>query len=466
MALTALFVALPAWPQTKLSDRSLNVLLILVDDLNTDIGVMDGGARTPHIDRLAGRGVLFTNAHCNAPVCNPSRTSFLTGMLPPHTGVRDNRAYFRDVPGNQDVVTLPQHFQNHGYITVAAGKVFHHGWLENRSHPGRKLLDRPHSWGQYAPIPVGTPTPKPPLNNWHAGEVTTYWGKSFWWGRTGTPDIETGDFRNADYAADFLGRERDRPFFLACGIYRPHLPFVAPEPYFDEYPLDEIDWPSGVRSRDVDDLPDRGRRFALRTGLNNAIRKNDRWKQAIQAYYASTTFADAAVGRVLDALEASPHRDDTLVVFASDHGFHLGEKSHWTKFTFWDRSTRVPLIVAGPGIEPGISPRTVSLVDLFPTLNEWIGLPAIDRHDGYSFARLLRDPAAEHDVIARVFQEPKDHEAIIDEDFRYIRYADGGEELYDRRIDPHDWHNLAEDPAYAKTLEHYRGLRFFGTSTQ
>ncbi|MEM7627559.1 MAG: sulfatase [Planctomycetota bacterium] len=443
-----------------------NVLLIVIDDLNTDIGCMDGGGITPHIDRLAQRGVLFDNAHCNAPVCNPSRSSFLTGLLPPNLGVYENKAYFRDLPGHADRVTLPRHFRDHGYRAVGSGKIFHSGWQPKPSHPLAKHWDREASWSDYAELPYGTPTPKPALNKWHRGEVKTYWGKSFWWGQTHAADEDCGDFQNARFTADFLQGEHDQPFFLACGIFRPHLPFVAPRPYFKQYPLEDIEWPAGVKHNDLNDLPPFGKKYARRTGLNAAIRKENRWKQAIQAYRASTTFADAAVGQVLDALDSSPHRDNTLVVLISDHGFHLGEKNHWTKFTFWDRSTRVPMIVAGPGIAPGRSPRTVSLVDLFPTLNEFCGLPALEAHDGQSFASLLANPEAEHPAVARVFHDAQNHQAVIDEDFRYIRYANGEEELYDRRADPHDWHNLADDPGYAATLDRYRAQRFLPNGTR
>lgn len=438
-----------------------NVLLIVVDDLNTDIGCMDGGGKTPNIDRLARKGVLFTDAHSNSPLCNPSRTSFLTGLLPPNSGVRDNSVFFRDVPGNEDVVTLPGHFRDHGYRVIGAGKVFHSGWKNNQLHPSFRLLDYERSWEDYAEIPMGLPHIVAPEVKWHGGEVTTSYGKSFWWGQTKGRTQHYSDFLNAHYAAGVLGEPQDRPFFLACGIFRPHLPFVVPSKYFDHYPLEDIEWPAGINGQDVEDLPAYGRHFANRTGLMPALLKDERWKHAIQAYRASTTFADRAVGVVLNALDEGPHRDNTIVVLISDHGFHLGEKNHWTKSTFWDRATRVPMIVAGPGVRPGTSVRTVSLVDLFPTLNALCGLPAIDRHDGQNLTHLLDDPAAEHRSVARVFHRYENHEAIIDEGFRYIRYADGGEELYDREVDPHDWHNLAVDQAYAAHLDRYRGQLFF-----
>jgi arylsulfatase A-like enzyme len=456
LTLNACEEAPPAPPDTR-----PNVLLILVDDLNTDVGCLDGGGITPNIDQLAREGVLFTNTHANSPVCNPSRTSFLTGMLPPNTGVRNNKTFFRDVPGNENVVTLPQHFRDNGYQTVGAGKVFHASWKKDTGNRTTKLTDRELSWDNYARFYAGTPGPTTPNDNWHNGEVTTQWGRTFRWGKVDTPDEECGDFQNAQFTANFLSKPQDKPFFLACGILRPHLPLFAPSKYFEQYPLEDIDWPPGYKPDDTDDLPYYGKHISQMTGLNDVIRRQERWKQAIQAYRASTSFADAAVGVVLDALKKSPHRDNTIVILVSDHGFHLGEKNHWTKFTFWDRSTRVPMIVAGPGIAPGASPRTISLVDLYPTLNELCGLPQLDRHDGQSFAHLITDPQADHSNIARVFNSRHNHEAIIDEDFRYIRYIDGGEELYDRKADPHDWHNLAEDPAHATTIERYRQQLFY-----
>jgi len=447
--------------ETQDNQATLNVLLIVIDDLNTDIGCMDGGGITPNIDQLARQGVLFTNAHCNSPVCNASRTSFLTGMYSPNTGVRNNLTYFRNVPGNEDVVTLPQHFRQHGYQAVGAGKVFHASWKKWPEHRTNKLLDREHSWDQYAEFSVATPRPKNPNRNWHLGELKTHWNHNFWWGEADALDVDCGDFQNAQYTADFLRQPQDRPFFLACGIVRPHIPFVAPAKYFQPYPLEDIDWPAGVKTDDPDDLPYYGQRIASMTGLNEVIRQDEHWKYAIQGYRAATSFADAAVGVILDALQNSPHRDNTIVVLISDHGFHLGEKNHWTKLTFWDRSTRVPMIMAGPGIQPGTSPRTVSLVDLFPTLNQMCRLPQIDRHDGRSITHLLANPQAEHPATARVFHGKRNHESIIDENFRYIRYIDGGEELYDRKADPHDWHNLADSPDYTATIEHYRQYLFY-----
>ncbi|MEO0515346.1 MAG: sulfatase [Planctomycetota bacterium] len=438
-------------------------VFVIVDDLNHDLGFSGAEVQTPHFDRLAERGVVFTNAHTNAPVCNPSRTSLLLGQYPPTTGVRNNHAHFRELPGKQDAITLPQYFKNNGYRSIGAGKIFHSGW-HPEGHPRHKYFDRDRSWDEYAEFSLGTPSPKPVPNDWHDGAVQTPWGKSFWWASMELADEDTGDWKNARYIAEHLESPRqDQPMFLACGIFRPHLPFVAGQQYFDLYDLPDppTQQLAGYHENDIDDLPPMGRNWAAVSGLHESIEKLGYWDDAVEAYRASTTFADACLGQLLNAYDRSPVRDHTYLIVTSDHGFQLGEKGAWTKFSFWERSTRVPLIVVGPGIEPGVSPRTISLVDLYPTLVALAGLPAREGLDGRDFSALLQDPQQPWDNKARVFHTVKDNEAMIDEDFRYIRYINGDEELYDRRSDPYDWHNLALDPNHADTLERYRAQRWF-----
>ncbi|MEM8782095.1 MAG: sulfatase [Planctomycetota bacterium] len=450
-------------PQAQAVAPRPNVVLVVVDDLNHDLGFSGADVQTPNFDRLAERGLVFTNAHTNAPVCNPSRTSFLLGQYPPTTGVQENNTYFRELPHLRDAVTLPQHFRENGYHTVGAGKIFHHGWRPNRNQQNR-FLDRSASWDQYAQIKHGTPWPRPRPNNWHQGQVRTWWGKSFWWKAMDFDDAETGDWKNAAHIAEHLAPPLpDKPMFLACGIFRPHVPFVAAQKYFDLYDLPDTPTESlaGYLENDVNDLPPTARKWANKTGLHRALMRQNMWDDAVEAYRASTTYADACFGQVLDAYDRSPARDHTYLIVTSDHGFQLGEKGAWTKFSFWERTTRVPFIVIGPGIEPGVSERTVSLIDLYPTLIALAGLPERDGLEGQDISPLFDDPHRPWDSVARVFHEAAENEAVIDEEFRYIRYANGDEELYDRRADPHDWHNLATDPTYADVLERYRAKRWF-----
>lgn len=437
-----------------------NIVLVIIDDLNNDIGYTGAAVHTPNIDRLAERGLMFTDAHCTSPVCNPSRTSLLLGQYPDKTGVLDNNTYFREVPGNADAVTLPQHFRENGYTTIAAGKIFHSGWRANKRHPAAKLADIEQSWDEYHEIEIGTPKAELGDRPWHRGRIQGWPANAFKWGPIDVDDDETNDFRNAAFIGKQLATlDEAGPTLLACGIYRPHLPFFAPRPYFDLYDPDGVPELPGYLEGDADDLPATGKKWANKARLQKPLVDLGLWGEAVQAYRASTSFADACVGKILDAYETSPERDNTYLVFISDHGFQLGEKGAWLKFSFWDRSTRVPMIIVGPGIEPGVRKQTVSLIDLYPTVVGLAELDAPEGLDGRDLGPLIEGTAGDWAGLARVFHESMDNEAIIDASFRYIRYVDGGEELYDRVADPHDWHNLANDPEYAEVLEKYRAMR-------
>lgn len=434
-----------------------NILFITIDDLNTDIGVMGGPSITPNIDRLAEEGVLFTDAHCNSPVCGPSRASFLTGLLPDTLDYYNhNNKHFRDTPVGAAAVTLPQYFAKHGYETASAGKVFHNG-RGDRNKPSR--YSDPQSWQyQYRNgHGVAYEVPKDTSKLWHKGKL----GKNAWparqwvWDSVDVDDEETGDWQNADFGAKFLQEKHDKPFFLAIGIFRPHVPFIAPQKYFDMYPLDSIERPE-VLENDLDDVGPTGRKWAQKANFHKWITHFDQWEKAIQAYRASSSFADACVGHLIDALNASPYADDTIIVLLSDHGFHLGEKSHWAKFTFWDTASRVPLIIRMPNNQAGIREQTVSLVDLYPTLIDLAGLPQKEGLEGTSLRPLLEDPDSEDSRNVHMMFAEHGHEAIITDDWRYIRYKDGFEELYDRKEDPNDWHNLASNSDYAQTVEMMR----------
>ncbi|MBK9170528.1 MAG: sulfatase [Bryobacterales bacterium] len=408
-----------------------NVLFVSVDDLNDWIGCLGGyaGVKTPNLDRLAARGVLFTNAHCNAPLCNASRASLMTGIRPSTSGVYTNSQPFRESPVLRRAVTLSQHFKANGYRAVGAGKIYHSPFPD------------PASWDDYFPSqeqnkPADPAPPRRPLN----GIPDT---SHFDWGPVHINEREMGDWKVATWVSEQLSRRHEQPLFLGCGFYRPHLPWYVPPKYFDMYPLDRIELPS-VKEDDLDDVPPMGRKIARPEGDHRKVIEHGQWKKAIQGYLASITFADAMLGRVLDALDAGPMAKNTAVVLWSDHGWHLGEKHHWRKFALWEEATRCVLMMAAPGVpQPGgRCGRPVSLIDIYPTLNQVCGLPARRELEGQSLMPLLRNPAAPWDRPVLTTYLRGNH-AVRDERWRYIRYADGSEELYDRQADPMEWTNLA-----------------------
>lgn len=437
-----------------------NVLFIAIDDMNEDIGCLGGPALTPNIDHLASRGMLFTDAHCNVPVCNASRASLMTGQLPPKTGTYENNTNFRDAPGGKERATLPQYFRQHGYEAVAAGKVFHHG--RNEKLTADPWSD-PVSWDRQYKNKIGMPHPQiAPEDMWHKGTLKGYRGNSIYFGEAPVScDEETFDWQNAKWCADYLQQEHDKPFFLACGIFKPHAPFIAPPKYFDLYPLDEIEIPEAYKYSDLDDLGPEGIRWAHKSDLHKSIVKFGVWKNFIQGYRAATSFADNCVGVVLDALENSPYRDNTVVILFSDHGFHLGSKEHWAKFTFWNRGTRTPFIIYMPNMKPGSCDNTISLIDIYPTLVELCGLPPKDDVDGQSLAPLLTDPSKDWKNNVHLFYFEPGNEAIITKEWRYIRYTTGEEELYNRLKDPNDWNNLVHNSEMTPILEQFRKQRTF-----
>ena len=439
----------------SLAPKRPNVLFIAVDDLNDWVGCLGGHpqAKTPNIDRLAARGVLFEQAYCAAPLCHPSRTALLTGLRPSTTGIYGNRNWFRDLPKLRARVTLPQHFRKHGYSAWAGGKIFH--------QPQGKWSD-PASWdGQYS-TRMGTQAP-PKEQRYRHGLKDSFSNKILArlidWAPIEVPREETSDWKTAEGAASFLGREHDKPFFLACGIYRPHLSWYAPRKYFDLHPVEKIILPPQLDG-DLDDIPPRGHAMAGKAFEN--IRSSGHWKSAVQGYLAATSFADACVGLVLDALEKSRYLDSTIVVLWGDHGYHIGQKNHIAKSALWQQATRTPLIIHVP---EKISPRSgtakrcrspVSLVDLYPTLVELCGLPPREDLDGRSLAPLVKNPGATWPYPAVITHSPWWHgtnHAIRSARYHYIRYRDGAEELYDMSRDPHQWQNLAQNPDHTAAKE-------------
>ncbi|HUF63460.1 MAG TPA: sulfatase [Verrucomicrobiales bacterium] len=424
--------AAPPRPET----RRPHVLFISVDDLNDWVGPLGGHplARTPNFDRLAARGVAFLNAHCQAPLCNPSRTSVLTGLRPTTTGVYALEPWFRSSPALQDRVTLPQHFSRHGYRTITTGKIWHDAYPPAAAREDGSEFDVWGTQGGFRPLPdrklVDTPSEMRLVD----------------WGIYPEKDEETFDWNVTSYAVSQLSQWKDGPPVLLCvGLRHPHLPCFAPGPWFDLYPDDDSVLPA-LLPGDRSDVP----AFAWRLHWKlpeprlTWLQENQQWQPLARAYLASVSFADAMLGRILDALSANDLEDDTLVVLWSDHGWHLGEKDISGKNTLWERSTRVPLFITGPGLPQGaVCRQPVELLDLFPTLIDLCGLPAPAQPlEGHSLTSLLLDgPDASRPWPAITSHGPGNH-AIRTRTHRLIRYADGSRELYDLSTDPHEWRNL------------------------
>ncbi len=435
-----------------------NVLMIVVDDMNDWVGCLGGhpDIQTPNIDRLARRGMLFTNAHAPSPVCNPSRVAVMTGLSPARTGVYDNKSiWYQWLP---KVVSIPSHFKQNGYHVLGGGKVYHHmpgfnrrsdwhGFFDQRfdghyqDQLSRGLNTRHFQWPEHYPLnglPSVQSLMQPPKNP-----------REFDWGPIDKPENETGDGKMVDWAVKHLSEPRKEPFFLAAGIYRPHLPFYAPRKYFEMYPSDEIKLPP-IRMDDLDDLPSAGKMMAQNRAADfDLVQQSGQYRSIVRAYLASISFADAMVGRLLDALDAGPASRNTIIVFWSDHGWHLGEKQRLHKMTLWERSTRIPFIITDPTVTKhgARCAKPVSAMDIFPTLNALCGLPAVGNLDGFSLAPLLVNPSSDWDIPARTTYGRGNH-ALRSERWRYIRYANGDEELYDHHRDPHEWKNLALDSGF------------------
>ncbi len=438
-----------------------NVLFISVDDLNdwpNCLGGYKGKISTPNLDRLAARGVLFTNAHCAAPSCNPSRTAVMTGVRPDISGVYNNNQNWKHSPVLEGAETIPRHFRAGGYRAVGGGKIFHalswiqttygldlndfdawdeyfpskHRSMPETSWPAGATEDSVHTW-RWDPVAKGNVGRRPPYY--------------FDWGAIPVPDDQVGDFKVVDWAIGELKKDHDAPFFQAVGIFKPHIPWFVPQKYFDLYPLDEIVTPD-VRLDWERDTPPQGIDM-VRRDWHKWVLENGQWRRAIQGYLASISFADAQLGRLLDALDASPYEDNTVIVLWSDHGFHLGERDHWEKFTLWERSTRVTFMITAPGVTTAGTRcgEPVSLLDVYPTLNELCGLPKMDQLSGLSLLPQLRDPTTPRP--RPIVTTWNGSHAVRDTRWRYILYGEGGEELYDHAKDPGEWNNLADDPAYA-----------------
>lgn len=438
-------------PVAAVAQDRPNVLLIAVDDLNDWVGCMGGHpqAQTPNIDGLARQGVLFSNAHCAAPLCNPSRTALLFGKRPTTTGVVGNMDDWRTFDSLKNSESLPQFFRRNGYFTAAAGKIFHAnhgGWrgalthAEGAPYAGRSGFGQPEAWDERFPAKTIQLPMAPVLIDTHRNGINHHWD----WGPIDFKADVTEDGQSSKWAVRQLRAEHDKPFFLAVGIYRPHDPQYAPSEYFDEHPLADVELPT-ILASDLDDVPQVAQRHVRAANSYEAmIRKHNALQSATRGYLAAVTFADAMIGRILRALASSQYNDNTIVVLFSDHGYHIGEKQKYHKSTLWEESTRVPLIIRSPGVGTSgtVSTRAVSLIDLYPTLAELASLSSPAGLDGESLVPLLNDPDAPRSTPAMTTRQGQHHSVRTDR-WRYIRYGDGSEELYDHASDPMEWKNLA-----------------------
>lgn len=433
------------------SEEKPNVLFLAVDDMNDWIGCLETTPRaiTPNLDRLAARGVNFSNAHTAGVFCAPSRAAIFSGQYASTTGCYRTATYFVDHP---EIESLQTSFAKAGYSTYGAGKLFHHpaGAIDHRDWTEffvRSARQRENGW----PLDSwseGTPIPQPfPNSIYNRGKEITG-GLFLEWGAI--PDereSEMADTIRIDWAVDQLEKKHDKPFFLAVGIYAPHFPNYCPQKYFDLYDPKNIELPP-YKDDDLNDLPPKIKKMkTARSRIHQKLEKLDAVDEAIHGYLACISYADAMMGRVLDALAASPYADNTIVVLWSDHGYHHGEKGDWGKHTLWERTSNVPFLWAGPGIAQGEkSDVTVSLIDVYPTFVELCDLaPPQQKLEGQSLAATLAKPSDAKDRNVFLPHMNPGEYAVINRDWRYIRYGDDGEELYDLKKDPNEWYNLAND---------------------
>lgn len=414
-----------------------NVVMIIVDDLNDWIGAMGGhpDTKTPNMDKLAAEGTLFMNAHATAAICGPSRASVFTGLRPSTSGIYgqlSDRNIKKASAATENISFMTEYFAQHGYKTMGIGKIFHNGAPEGsiEQYGGRIKGFGPHPENEFV---------------WDSDRTNTDWGVY--------PELDEDmiDYKSAAWATQRLDEEHDRPFFLAVGFVRPHVPWYAPQQWFDMHPVETLTMPPYLKG-DLDDVPQISRdlhevpqmpttEWAIETG---------EWPNIVQAVLASTSFVDHQVGKVLKALEDSPYADNTIVVLWGDHGYHIGEKNRFAKHSLWEETSRVPMMIKTPGgIAGQVSHETASLLDLYPTLLDLAGLPVYEPNEGASLKPLLEGSSNTSGHVAITSYGFGNH-AIRDERYRYIYFVDGSEELYDHQDDPNEWHNRADNPAYAE----------------
>ncbi len=466
LALTAFGATAPGAVSAPAPHAPYNVLFIAIDDLNDWVGAFGGSpqARTPYLDRFAQRGAMvFQRAQCAGPVCGPSRSALLSGFMPHRSGVYGNAQNMRGSSLVQTHATLPEYFSKNGYHALSMGKIFHKHpgdqghWAfdqwENTS--GTSGVNRAHQSSRTLNLVDGKPGPETV-----SGDEDPDGGDEaaalFAWGPTREAKEKTVDYQTAKWAAAQIASPPAKPFFLAVGISKPHLPWYVPQEYFDRHPLSSIKIPE-YHLDDLDDILDATgkKKFRPSADFRWAARDVTLFQRAVQGYLAAASYADECVGLVLDALEKSPAWDNTVVVIFGDHGWHLGEKLRFRKATLWAEATRLPLLIRVPGMKGKQEcPRIVNLIDLYPTLIDLCGLPAKPEIDGRSLAPLLRN-AQEPWPHPSVTVNGNGNACVLDERWYLIRYRDGTEEFYDMQADPMQWTNQirSSDPGHRAQIQ-------------
>lgn len=427
-----------------------NVLFISVDDLNTMLGSYGGPAKTPNIDKLAAMGVQFNDAHCQAPLCGPSRASIMTGLRPSTSGIYgmiDDNKIVSDNPATKDIVLLPEYFKQNGYHTMGIGKLFH-------AHAPEGVFNE--SGGREKGF---GPSPKVRFvwDGYGTSDRKNYGRTSTDWGAFPESDALMPDHQSVNWAIKRLKKKHEKPFFMGVGFLRPHVPLYVPQKWFDLYPLDSIKTLPYLKE-DLNDVPPIAHKIndlPMMPSTEWAIEHGE-WKNIIQAYLACISYVDYEIGRLLDALEDSEYADNTVIVFWSDHGYRLGEKSTFAKHALWNVATKVPLIFAGPNIPKGkVVNKPAELLSIYPTLLELCKLPSYSKNEGKSLVGTMKKENTLDKTVAITTYGYNNH-GIKSSRYHYIQYEDGGEEFYDLLNDPNEFHNLASLPAYNELLENFK----------
>lgn len=456
---TVLVMLLSLISASAQSNKQTNVIMLCVDDWNDMIHAFgDNQAITPNVDKLCSKGVRFTNCHAAGTYCLPSRTALMTGIAPWNSGCYSDQPHHYNMPERK---TIPMLFQENGYATYGGGKVYHHmpGYVDLKGYdeyfhwnPEQKK----RGWGLFAwndnpATPANIPASdfgRTVRTNWDICPIPNEVEK------------DMADTKMIDWAIEVLKKDLNKPLFLSAGLYAPHKPNFAPQKYYDLYPADEIKLPE-TKDDDIEDLPPFVQNMVARKSRHahqKIIRVDNGWKRAVQGYLAAISYADAQLGRFLDALEESRYAENTIVVFWSDNGYHLGEKECWAKHTLWERTTNVPMIWAGLGTAKNKKYKgVVSLLDIYPTLAAMCNLSGIDGYDGKDISKELINPDRIVDRAVLTSKKKGDCFSVFTKDWHYLNYRFGvAEELYDANNDQHEWTNLASTPEYSKVVKELR----------
>jgi arylsulfatase A-like enzyme len=457
LPLAAVLMACFGGARGHAADARPNVLFIAIDDLRDWVHYLGyEQVKTPNLDKLSARGLTFARGYCASPVCNPSRAALMSGMRSSTTGVYNNGIDWRPLITDK-TPTLPQQLRANGYFACGSGKIYHDSFRRPTDWDDYLGSQRGAAAAEAGEAPAQKARGQGKGKNKANAEAAAAAGERDPNGVGGIKfkplpdarDEDMVDYHSVTYALKQLNDKHDKPLFLACGLHKPHMPWDVPQKYYNMYPLDTIQLPKVLKD-DLADIPPAGVKMAKPEGDHAAMLASGRWKEAVQGYLAAITFCDAMVGRLIDGFDQSPAKDNTIIILWSDHGWHLGEKEHWRKFALWEESTRAPFLMIVPGLtKPGsVCNRPVDYMNIYPTLCDLTGTPLPKHLEGGSMKPLLANPAAAWDRPAITTHGFQNH-AVRTDKWRYIRYEDGGEELYDEVADPHEWKNLAGDSGYA-----------------